>query len=71
MLPGTYPPLYYPGHGVVTQVPTWQGMMYQPLGMRLGSKTPPDLAFNLLQFPWLVVNAKILLLLEVVPDMLN
>lgn len=36
MFPGTYPPLYYPGHGVVPQVPTRPGMMYQSLGMRPG-----------------------------------
>ncbi|XP_055808129.1 polyadenylate-binding protein 7-like [Solanum dulcamara] len=36
MFPGTYPPIYYPGHSVVPQVPTRPGMMYQALGMRPG-----------------------------------
>ncbi|CAN4118150.1 unnamed protein product [Withania somnifera] len=34
MFPGAYPPLYYPGHGVVPQGPTRPGMIYQALGMR-------------------------------------
>ncbi|KAJ8570796.1 hypothetical protein K7X08_037768 [Anisodus acutangulus] len=36
MFPGAYPPLYYPAPGVVPQVPTRPGMMYQALGMRPG-----------------------------------
>lgn len=36
MYPGAYPPLYYPGHGVVPQVPARPGLMYQSLAMRPG-----------------------------------
>ncbi|KAK4345627.1 hypothetical protein RND71_035803 [Anisodus tanguticus] len=36
MFPSAYPPLYYPAPGVVPQVPTRPGMMYQALGMRPG-----------------------------------
>ncbi|MCD7465126.1 hypothetical protein HAX54_000668 [Datura stramonium] len=36
MFPGAYPPLYYPGPGVVPQVPTRPGLMYQAFGMRPG-----------------------------------
>ncbi|XP_059296546.1 polyadenylate-binding protein 7-like isoform X2 [Lycium ferocissimum] len=36
MFPGAYPPLYYPTAGVVPQLPTRPGMMYQALGMRPG-----------------------------------
>ncbi|XP_060176595.1 polyadenylate-binding protein 7-like isoform X2 [Lycium barbarum] len=36
MFPGAYPPLYYPTPGVVPQLPTRPGMMYQALGMRPG-----------------------------------
>lgn len=39
MFPGGYPPFYYPAPGVVPQMPTRPGLMYQALGVRPGWRT--------------------------------
>ncbi|KAL5975065.1 hypothetical protein ACLOJK_031741 [Asimina triloba] len=36
VIPAGYPPLYYSPPGVAPQIPTRQGIMYQPLGLRPG-----------------------------------
>ncbi|GMH09878.1 hypothetical protein Nepgr_011719 [Nepenthes gracilis] len=38
VLPGGYPPLYYTASGAVSQIPTQQGLIYQPLGVNPGWK---------------------------------
>ena len=36
VIPGGYPPLYYPSPSVVPPVAGQTGLMYQPIGMRPG-----------------------------------
>lgn len=50
VIPGGYPPYYYAATGVVSQVPSRPGLVYQPLGLRPGWRpngfAPPTRPFQ-------------------------
>lgn len=51
VIPGGYPPYYYAATGVVSQVPSRQGLLYQPMGLRPGWRPnafvpPPTIPFQ-------------------------